>query len=190
MVRYEMRLSGAGGQGLVLAGIIIADAAVMVEDFNVSQTQSYGPESRGGASRAEIVYGEDQIDFPKVMKPDLLLCLTQAAFDEYGDDLKLSGIMILDSSIDISRIDESLKENVYQLPIIDTAVRKMKNEIYANMIALGIISKIMAEEIPAEFIEKSIIDHVPVDTIDSNLEAFEIGREIRLKKRSYAHGKI
>jgi 2-oxoglutarate ferredoxin oxidoreductase subunit gamma len=190
MVRYEMRLSGAGGQGLVLAGIIIADAAVMVEEFNVSQTQSYGPESRGGASRAEIVYGEDQIDFPKVMKPDLLVCLTQAAFDEYGDDLKQYGVMILDSSIDISEIDETLKETVYQLPIIETAVEKMNNKIYANMIVLGLISKILAKQIQAEFIEKSIIDHVPAETIDNNLEAFEIGREIKLKKRSYAHGKI
>ncbi len=190
MVRYEMRLSGAGGQGLVLAGLIMADSAVMVEEFNVSQTQSYGPESRGGASRAEIVYGEDQIDFPKVMKPDLLVCLTQASFDEYGDDLKPYGIMILDSSIDISEIDESLQDTAYQIPIIDTAEAKMKNKIYANMIVLGIISKILAEQIPAEFIKKSIIDNVPAETIDNNLEAFEIGREIRLKKRSYAHGKI
>jgi 2-oxoglutarate ferredoxin oxidoreductase subunit gamma len=190
MVRYEIRLSGAGGQGLVLAGIIIADAAVMVEEFNVSQTQSYGPESRGGSSRSEIVYGEDQIDFPKVMKPDLLVCLTQTAFDEYGADLKQYGVMIVDSSIDISEIDESLKENVYQLSIIKTAEKNMNNKIYANMIVLGIISNILAKQIPAEFIEKSIIDHVPPETIDNNLEAFEIGREIKLKKRSYAHGKI
>jgi 2-oxoglutarate ferredoxin oxidoreductase subunit gamma len=66
----------------------------------------------------------------------------------------------------------------------------MNNKIYANMIVLGIISNILAKQIPAEFIEKSIIDHVPPETIDNNLEAFEIGREIKLKKRSYAHGKI
>jgi len=190
MIRYEMRLSGEGGQGLVLAGLIMADAAVMVEDFNVSQTQSYGPESRGGASRAEIVFGEDQIDFPKVMKPDLLVCLTQTAFEEYGHDLEKYGVMILDSSIDLSDIDESLKDNVYQLPIIDTAVKEMGNRIYANIIVLALISKILAEQIPVEYIEKSIIEHVPAETIDDNLAAFEVGREIKIKKRSFAHGKI
>ena len=190
MIRYEMRLSGAGGQGLVLAGLIMADAAVMVDGFNVSQTQSYGPESRGGASRAEIVFGEDQIDFPKVMKPDLLVCLTQAAFDEYGTDLEKFGVMVIDSSIDISRIDKTLQETVYQLPIIETAVEEMGDKIFANMIVLGAISKILAKEIPAAYFEKSLIDHVPAETIDDNLEAFEIGREMSLSKRSFAHGKI
>ena len=88
MSRYEIRLSGAGGQGMILAGIILAEAGVMVDNLNVSQSQSYGPESRGGDSRAEVVFDEDQIDFPKVIKPDILVSLTQEAYDKYNEDVK------------------------------------------------------------------------------------------------------
>jgi 2-oxoglutarate ferredoxin oxidoreductase subunit gamma len=190
MGRYEIRLSGAGGQGMILAGIILAEAGVMVDNLNVSQSQSYGPESRGGASRAEVVFDEDQIDFPKVIKPDLLVCLTQEAFSKYGSDLKSYGVIIADSRIDISSIKPEFKDNINQLDILDLAANEIGREISANMIVLGIIARIIQTKIPVEFIKKAIIENVPPKTIDANMEAFELGFDLKIDKRSYAYGRI
>src|SRR6056297_1427968 len=104
MDRFEIRLSGAGGQGMILAGIIIAEAALHEEGLNVTQTQSYGPESRGGASRAEVVLSKEVIDFPKVINPDILVALTQKAYDKYSKDVKEDGIVIIDDSINTKHI--------------------------------------------------------------------------------------
>jgi len=190
MGRYEIRLSGAGGQGMILAGIILAEAGVMVDKLNVSQSQSYGPESRGGASRAEVVFDEDQIDFPKVIKPDLLVCLTQEAFKQYGSDLKSYGVIIADRRIDSASIKPEFKDNIYLLDILDMAANEIGEEISANMIVLGIIARIIQKKISVEFIKKAIIEKVPSKTVDDNIEAFELGFDLKLDKRSYAYGRI
>ena len=190
MSRYEIRLSGAGGQGMILAGIILAEAGVMVDNLNVSQSQSYGPESRGGASRAEVVFDEEQIDFPKVIKPDLLVCLTQESFEQYGEDLKSYGVIIADSRIDTSKLKDELKDNLYQIDILDMAAKKIGKEIAANMIVLGIIAKIIQRKISVEYIKKAIIEKVPPKSVDDNMEAFELGFQLKLDKRSYAYGRI
>src|SRR6056297_3021542 len=105
MYRYEIRLSGAGGQGMITAGIILAEAALHENNINVTQTQSYGPESRGGASRAEVVLSPDIIDYPKVTKPNILVALTQKAFEKYNYDVKMDGIIIVDKGINIDGAD-------------------------------------------------------------------------------------
>src|SRR5512137_3187072 len=92
MERYEIRLSGSGGQGLIVAGIILAESAGVYDGRFVCQTQSYGPEARGGASKAEVVISDEAIDYPKAIKPDLLLAMNQKSCDVYSFDLNLSGI--------------------------------------------------------------------------------------------------
>ena len=96
--RYEIRLSGSGGQGLILIGIILAEAIGVYEGLNVVQTQSYGPEARGGASKAELVVSDEEIDYPKPQKVDLLLAMNQASCDLYYRDLKEEGKLLLDST--------------------------------------------------------------------------------------------
>ncbi len=98
MERYEIRLSGSGGQGLILAGKILAEAAAIYEGLNAVQTQSYGPEARGGASKAEVVISDTEIEYPKAIELDLLLSLTQESCMKYSSDLKEGGILIIDSS--------------------------------------------------------------------------------------------
>ena len=93
MDKHEIRLSGSGGQGLILAGIILAEAAI-IDGKNAVQTQSYGPEARGGASKAEVIISTEKIDFPKVRECDIFLSLTQKSFDQYSKGLKKDGIMI------------------------------------------------------------------------------------------------
>ncbi len=83
MERYEIRLSGTGGQGLIFAGIILAEAAGIHDGKYVCQTQSYGPEARGGASKAEVVISDREIDYPEAIKPDLLLAMSQKSCDAY-----------------------------------------------------------------------------------------------------------
>ena len=95
--RYEIRLSGAGGQGLILAGVILAEAAAIFDDRYAVQSQSYGPEARGGASKSEVIIGSEPISYPKATRPNLLLALNQESFDKYISDISPDGIVIVDS---------------------------------------------------------------------------------------------
>ena len=96
--RYDIRLSGSGGQGLIMMGIILAEAIGVYDGKEVAQTQSYGPEARGGSSKAEVIVSDEEIDFPKAIKVDLLLAMNQKALDEYYGDLKPDGMLIVDST--------------------------------------------------------------------------------------------
>jgi 2-oxoglutarate ferredoxin oxidoreductase subunit gamma len=97
--RYEIRLSGTGGQGLVLAGIILAEAAGIYGGKHVVQTVSYGPAARGGTSRADVVVSDREIDYPKAIALDLLLAMSQMACDESASDLKPTGVLVVDSHL-------------------------------------------------------------------------------------------
>src|SRR3990172_8617479 len=95
--QYEVRLSGSGGQGIILGGVILAEAAAIYEKKNAVQSQSYGPEARGGASKADVIISDEEIDYPKALKIDVLLALTQEACNKYIKDLKEGGVLIVDS---------------------------------------------------------------------------------------------
>ena len=97
--RYEIRFSGSGGQGIITAAVVMADAIGAFDGKNVCQTQSYGPEARGGKSKAELVISDGPIDYPKALQVDLLLAMTQAACDAYFFDLKTDGLLIVDSGL-------------------------------------------------------------------------------------------
>lgn len=173
MDRFEIRLSGAGGQGMILAGIIIAEAALHEEGLNVTQTQSYGPESRGGASRAEVVLSNDIIDFPKVIKPDILISLTQEAYDKYNEDVKNEGIIIVDDSIET---DEK-EVKTYKLPIFDKAINEVEMKLTANIMVLGILDKLLSQ-IRTSSLRKAIKKRVPENTTAVNMKAFAVGQEL------------
>ncbi len=173
-IRYEVRLSGEGGQGLVLAGKILAEAAAIYDNLNATQSQSYGPEARGGASRSEVIISDDDIDYPKAVNIDLLLALTQESFDRYHKDVKESGIIIVDEQA-VNRISEG-KFLLYKIPIIKLAREKLGRALFANIVALGIIagiSKIVSENA----LKQSIGARVPKGTEELNFNAFQIGLE-------------
>ncbi len=172
--RYEIRLSGEGGQGLVLAGKILAEAAAIYDEKNATQSQTYGPEARGGASRSEIIISDEEIDYPKAIHIDLLLAFTQEACSKYHQDLKDDGILLTDS--DYVKDIPAGKFTVYQLPIIEIARSQVGKAIVANIVALGIIAA-MVNVITVESIEKAILSRVPKGTESLNLKAFKIGLE-------------
>ncbi|MFH1679955.1 MAG: 2-oxoacid:acceptor oxidoreductase family protein [Candidatus Eisenbacteria bacterium] len=170
--RCEMCLSGEGGQGLVLAGKILAEAAAIYQGINATQSQSYGPEARGGASRSEVILSDEDIDFPKAVRLDLLLALTQEACDRYVGDLKPTGVLLVDSDA-VTRVPEG-PYRTYRAPVIRSARETIGREIVANIVALGIITRI-AEVIEEESVREAILTRVPRGTEEVNLRAFELG---------------
>ncbi len=170
--RYEIRLSGEGGQGIVLAGVILAEAAAIYDGKNATQTQVYGPESRGGASKAEVIISDEEIDYPKAMAVDLLLALTQAAAEKYGHDLKPSGILVVDSAKVVKVPSGSY--TVHRLPIIDTAKDTVGKAMVANIVSLGVIAG-LSKVVSREAIENAVLARVPKGTEELNRRALEAG---------------
>ncbi len=170
--RYEVRLSGEGGQGLVLAGKVLTEAAAIYEDMNATQSQSYGPEARGGASRSEVIISDEDIDYPKAVNIDLMLALTQESVNRYWHDLKENGILLVDSE-SVQEIPEG-NFQVYQVPIISLARDKVGKAVVANIVALGIITELI-EHVSAESVEQAILTRVPKGTEELNLKAFRLG---------------
>ena len=173
MERYEIRLSGSGGQGLILGGIILAEGAIK-DGRNSVQTQSYGPEARGGASKSEVIISSEEIDFPKVRNCDILLSLTQKAYDEYNEGLKEDGILIVDSSVNAVK---SGNIKIYSIPIIDSAVKDLGKPMVTNIVALGALVEI-TKVISKESLEKAVLDRVPKGTEELNRKALAKGYEI------------
>ncbi|OQX51967.1 MAG: 2-oxoglutarate ferredoxin oxidoreductase subunit gamma [Candidatus Cloacimonas sp. 4484_209] len=170
--RYEIRLSGSGGQGLILAGKILAEAAVIYDKKNATQSQSYGPEARGGASRSEVVISDGDIIFPKAQNIDFLLSLTQKACDKYCNDLKDGGILLIDSKF-VKRIPDGNYRR-FSLPIIDIAKDEVGRTITANIVALGLITE-LSGVLSRKAVELALVDMVPKGTEEINKKAFMIG---------------
>jgi 2-oxoglutarate ferredoxin oxidoreductase subunit gamma len=170
--RYELRFSGAGGQGIITAAIIFAEAAGVHGGKHVSQTQSYGPEARGGKSKAEIVISDQPIDFPMALSLDLLLAMTQEACDAYFYDLKPNGLLVVDSSL----VEQYPTSRVVALPFTGLARNKTGETMTANMVALGAIG-VLTRQVSLEHLEKALLSRVPPDTQKKNKMAFEIGIE-------------
>ncbi len=169
--RFEMRLAGTGGQGAILAGIILADAAIR-EGKTVVQTQSYGPEARGGASRSEIVISEDQIDYPKVLEPDVTLCMSQEACDRYGGQTRSGGLLVIDSD----HVSRAATTQAVRVPLTSAARAVTGRAIAANVVGLGVLAGLTGI-VSRESLEQAVEAHVPAGTSDLNLRALAAGYE-------------
>ena len=168
--RYEIRLSGSGGQGLILMGIILAEAIGIYDGRFVAQTQSYGPEARGGSSKSEVIVSDEEIDYPKVMQPDLLLAMNQRSCDEFFPELKPEGLLIVDSTF-VSQVPTS---KAYQIPFTRIARERFKREVVANIIALGALAQ-LSPIVSAKAIEAAVLDRVPRGTEKLNRDALKAG---------------
>ena len=181
MSRYELRFSGAGGQGLITAGIIMAKAASIYEGKQAVQSQSYGPEARGGASKSEVIISDGPIDYPKATAVDALLAMTQEACDKYTHDLKDGGILLVDS--DLVKILPKGNFKIISFPIINTAKIDVGREIVANIVALGAMVALTGQ-VSRENAEKAVLSSVPEAFIELNRKAFSIGFEKALAARA------
>ena len=170
--RYEVRLAGEGGQGLLLAGLILAEAAAIYDGKNAAQTQSYGPEARGGASKSEVVISDEEIDYPKVINADLLLCLSQEACDKYYHNLKKNGILIVDTD----HVKSVPTSRAYRLPITAIAQEVTGRRITANIVSLGLIAGLTGI-VSRKALEAAVKARVPRGTEEINLQALAAGFE-------------
>jgi 2-oxoglutarate ferredoxin oxidoreductase subunit gamma len=121
--KTEIRLSGSGGQGLILAGVILAEAAAIYEGKNAVQTQSYGPEARGGSSKSEVIISDSEILYPKTTRLDYLLALNQESCDKYAHDLKDDGLLLVDTDA----VEHLPPVKSISLPLVRTAREKIQS---------------------------------------------------------------
>ncbi len=172
--RYELRFSGSGGQGMILAGIIMAEAAAIYDGKQAVQSQSYGPESRGGASRSEVIISNEEIDYPKATSIDAMLALTQEACNKYSKDIKDGGILLIDSD-EVKSVPAG-NYKVYSFPIIATATNVLGKGIVANIISLGIMTE-LTKVISSDAMEKAVLARVPAAFTELNKKAIQLGFE-------------
>lgn len=168
--RTEIRLAGEGGQGMILAGIILAEAAAIYDGLQVVQSQSYGPEARGGASKSEVILSHAAIDFPEVIQADVVIALSQEANDKYGNGLKENGLLIVDAI----QVTQRVPEKAIRLPITRIARDTTGREITANTVALGILVGLTGIVSP-DAIRKAVSARAPRGTGEMNLAALEAG---------------
>ena len=168
--RTEIRLAGEGGQGMILAGIVLAEAAAIYDGKNAIQTQSYGPEARGGASKSEVILSEGEIDYPKVINPDALVAMSQEACDKYASSLKKNGLLIVDKD-KVGRVPTT---RAVQVPITQLAVESTGRAITANVVALGVLVG-LTQIVSREAIEKAVTARAPKGTEDMNRAALAAG---------------
>jgi 2-oxoglutarate ferredoxin oxidoreductase subunit gamma len=184
--RYEICLSGSGGQGLILMGIILAEAAGIYDGRYVAQTQNYGPEARGGSSKSEVVISDEEIDYPKAMKLDLLLAMNQTSCDNYYPDLKPEGLLIVDSTF-VIQVPTS---NAFQIPFTRIAREKFKREVVANIIALGALSQLSSMVSP-KAMKSAVLRRVPKGTEKLNQDALRVGiSTAKRAKKEWMEGEV
>jgi len=171
--RVEIRLAGEGGQGLILAGLILAEAAVIHDGKHACQTQSYGPEARGGASKSEVIIDSQPIDYPKVMAADILLALSQEACDQYFGDLKRDGVLVVDSGL-VKRVPTN---KAHRLPITQVAKEATGRTITANIVGLGVVGGLTGI-VSREALEAAVCARAPRGTVELNLLALARGYEL------------
>ena len=170
----EIRLAGSGGQGVILATIILAEAGFLAGE-NVAQSQSYGPEARGGMCKAEVIIDDDAIHYTKVEKPDVLLALTQVSLDKYISELAPGAVIIADASLAIPTADTG--HRILSIPILATAVEEVGRAVTANIVAVGAINAAL-HLVPDDILEKAVLMHVPKGTEPLNLKALEAGKKL------------
>jgi 2-oxoglutarate ferredoxin oxidoreductase subunit gamma len=168
--RFEIRLSGAGGQGAMLAGKLLAAAAVY-DGKNAVQTQSYGPEARGGKSKTDVVISTGEIDYPKATEVDVLLAMSQASLDEYLPSLKEGGILVVDSYL-VERVEH---EGAYEIPFTMLAIEECGRKLFANVVALGAVAELTGV-VQWESLRSAVLERVPKGTESINEKALTIGR--------------
>jgi len=170
--RVELRCSGSGGQGILLAATIIAEAATAL-GRRVVQTQSYGPEARGGASKAEVIIAEEPIDYPEVRRPDVSLVLSQAAYEKYAADTRPGGLLIYDSGL-VEADPGAAGVTHCGLPFTQVATDELGKKVVTNIIALGALVA-RSGVLPADAVEEAVLSRVPPRFRELNEKAYRLG---------------
>jgi 2-oxoglutarate ferredoxin oxidoreductase subunit gamma len=174
-VEYSIRLSGAGGQGLIQAARIVAEAAAIYDNKNAAESISYGPEARGSACRAEIIISDGVIAYPKVKSVDFFLALTQEAYDKYIKDISPDGIVVVDSEINTGEKTGDL--TVISAPFKATSEKLFGKSTMIDIVALGFFAAVN-DVISEGAIQQAILSRIPKNSEETYLKALNAGLEL------------
>ena len=174
MARTEFTIAGVGGQGSILAGVILGTAAVTYDAKYAVQTQSYSAQQRGGFAAAWVVISDEPVVFPRVTRPDVLVAQAQDSINRFARTLKADGVLIVDSDM-VPTAPENV-ERVFKVPATSIARNRLKAPVTMNMVMLGALCEVTGVLRP-EALEKAIHDTVPKGKEQLNLDAFHLGME-------------
>jgi 2-oxoglutarate ferredoxin oxidoreductase subunit gamma len=171
-MKKEIRVCGFGGQGVILSGFIIGKAASVFQDYQAVQSQSYGPEARGGAARSEIIISDEKIGYPRPLSVDVLLAMSQESFDSYRDDIREDTIIVIDPDL-VKKHD--IGRPLYKVQALKIA-EELGNKIVTNIVMVGAFTSISGL-LEYDAVKEAVIDSVPKKFVDLNVKAFERGFE-------------
>ena len=175
MERCRMVFSGSGGQGVITAAIIIAEAAVLYENLNAVQSQSYGAAARGGSTRSDIIVSDADIHFPKVIQPNVLVCLTQEAYSAYYAIIRPGGLLLTDTRY--VKTAKKVDARQVELPMYRKVVEEIGKPVVFNICMLGAVVA-LTQLVKPESILQVLEKRIPPGFIEMNRRALELGLEI------------
>ena len=175
MSRVRLVFSGSGGQGVITAAIILAEAAVIHEGKNATQSQSYGAAARGGATRSDIIISDVDINFPEVTQPNVLVCLTQEAYTTYSSIIRPGGVLLTDSRF--VQTTRKVDAKQVELPMYERVMEEIGKPVVFNICVLGALIGI-TEVVRPKSVMAAVADKVPRDFLDLNNRAFDLGLEL------------
>ncbi|MBW1725031.1 MAG: 2-oxoacid:acceptor oxidoreductase family protein [Deltaproteobacteria bacterium] len=175
MERCRLVFSGSGGQGIITAAVILSEAAVIYENLNAVQSQAYGPAARGGATRSDIIISESDINFPKVIQPNVLICLTQEAYNTFCNIIRPGGLLITDARF--VKTEKKVDAQQKELSMYVAVMEKIGKPIVFNICMLGAVIS-LTDLVEPESIMKVLESRIPSDFLEMNRKALELGIEI------------
>jgi 2-oxoglutarate ferredoxin oxidoreductase subunit gamma len=171
-MKRQIRFAGYGGQGVILAAVILAEAAGLYEKKEVAQTQSYGPEARGGAARADVVISDTTITYPKVTEPDIVVLMSPPAASKYLPEDCSNKLVFHDSTM--VDLGEKKIDNLFGIPATQLAENEVGNKICANIVMLGAVAGVSGI-VSLDSLEKALVARVPAKYKELNLKALHLG---------------
>jgi 2-oxoglutarate ferredoxin oxidoreductase subunit gamma len=167
-----MVFSGSGGQGVITASIILAEAAVLYDNLNAVQSQSYGAEARGGSTRADVIISGSTIDYPKVIQPNVLVCLTQESYNKFYPIIRPGGLLITDTRY--VKTHKKVDAQQRELPMYESVMEKIGKPIVFNICMLGAVIS-LTELVKPESLIKVLETRISPDFISINRQALDLG---------------
>lgn len=175
MERCRMVFSGSGGQGVITAAILLAEAAVLYENLIAVQSQTYGPAARGGATRSDVIISDSNINFPKVLQPNVLVCLTQEAYNLFYPIIRPGGLLITDTRF--VKTEKKVDAQQREFPMYRTVMDKIGKPIVFNICMLGAVLS-LTDLVKSESIIKVLENRIPSSFLEMNRKALNLGMEL------------
>ncbi len=175
MEKCRMLLSGSGGQGVITAGIILAGAAVLHENLIAVQSQTSGPRARGGATRSDVIISDSDIYYPKVIQPNVLVCLTQEAYNTFYPIIRPGGLLVIDTGFVEPK--QSVDARQKALPIYQSVMQEIGRPIVFNICMLGVVLGLI-DLVKPKSVMKILETQIPRTFLEINRKALHLGMKL------------